>query len=236
MANFSLDISGAISTGWEYAKKHGILIAVIYLVSSLISGGLQNVYSTHLYPIDPNIFHELGQRIAQGDAEALQQAAETYGYIEIGALIGAIIGLIINVGLYNLTLGIASGRFTEVCLKAFQLPFTVYLKVVAVQIITSILIFISALFCIIPAFYVGSRLTFATIYMVDHPDADILEAIKASWKMTEGNVLALIGISLLLIGIGLIGLLCCCVGYYFALAISLFAMTAAYYQLKGNLV
>ena len=32
MANFSLEIGSACSTGWEYAKKYGLLIAVIYLL------------------------------------------------------------------------------------------------------------------------------------------------------------------------------------------------------------
>lgn len=32
MANFSLEIGGALSTAWEYAKKYGLLIAVVYLL------------------------------------------------------------------------------------------------------------------------------------------------------------------------------------------------------------
>ena len=31
MANYSLNISDAVSTGWDYAKKYGLIIAVIIL-------------------------------------------------------------------------------------------------------------------------------------------------------------------------------------------------------------
>lgn len=235
MANYSLDISNAISAGWEYAKKHGILIAVIYFITGTISSLLQNFDTQN---IDSDTYTMLGERIAQGDTEALNRLVEIYSNSGswLAYIIGIVFAIIVNVGLYNLALGLTSGKYTEVCFDAFKLPLQVYLKVAIVQIVVGILTCIAALFCIIPAFYVGPRLSQAVFYIIDHPEADIMDAIKASWKMTQGNVLALIGFSIIFFFIFIIGILCCCVGYYFTLAISLFAMTAVYYQLKGNLV
>lgn len=235
MANYSLNINDAISAGWEYAKKHGILIAVIYFVTIMISNLLQN-FNTQNF--DPDTYTMLGERIAQGDTEAINRLVELYTNSGswLAYIAGIILSIIVNVGLYNLALGLTNGKYTEVCFNAFKLPLPVYLKVAIVQIVVAILTCIAALFCIIPAFYVGPRLSQATFYLLDHPEAGIMDAIQASWKMTQGNVLALIGFNIIFFFIFIAGFLCCCVGYYFTLAISLFAATAVYYQLKGNLV
>lgn len=42
MENYSLSISSVLNTAWEYAKKYGLLIAVIYLLVGMLAGGLGN--------------------------------------------------------------------------------------------------------------------------------------------------------------------------------------------------
>ena len=37
MENYSLSISSVLNTAWEYAKKYGLLIAVIYLLTDLLA-------------------------------------------------------------------------------------------------------------------------------------------------------------------------------------------------------
>ena len=43
MANYSLEIGNALNAAWEYAKKYGLLIAVIYLLTDLLAGGLDQI-------------------------------------------------------------------------------------------------------------------------------------------------------------------------------------------------
>jgi len=235
MANFSLEISAAVSTAWEYAKKYGLLIAVIYLVVGALTGGLQSIVNPSLSVSDQQAISEA---IGRGDWENLGNIAQAYNTgigSNISTMLGGLISTLVSVGLYNLALGLMSGRFTEVTFDAFKLPFATYLKVFVVSFITGILCFVAALCCIIPVFFVAPRLILAPIYQVENPEAGIGESISAAWKMTSDNTLPMLGLGITMGGVVILGFFCCCIGVYFAEAIQLFALIAAYYQLKGNL-
>lgn len=234
MANFSLEISSAVSTGWEYAKKYGLLIAVIYLVVGMISGGLSSV--TGAFNMADS--QAISEAIGRGDWEdvaKLAQATNNSFASNFGTFISSIISLIVSVGLYNMALGLMSGRYTEVTFDAFKLPLAVYAKVFVVSLIVGIICFIATLCCIIPVFFVAPRLILAPVYQVENPEAGIMDSIGAAWKMTAGNTFSMLGLGIILMGICILGFFCCCIGVYFADVIHLFAMIAAYYQLKSNL-
>lgn len=233
MANYSLEIGNALNAAWEYAKKYGLLIAVIYLLMDLLTGGLDQISGPS---VNQEAYQALGEAIGRQDWESAGSIAQSLNTgFPVGGIIGAILKLIVSVGLYNLALGLMAGRFSEVTFDAFKLPFATYLKVFVVNLITGIIIFVSVLCCIIPVFFVAPRIIFAPVYQVEHPEAGIFESISASWNMSSGNTFSLLGLGFIIVGIAIVGFCCCCIGVYFAAAIELFALTAAYYQLKGNL-
>lgn len=233
MANYSLEIGNALNAAWEYAKKYGLLIAVIYLLMDLLTGGLDQISGPS---VNQEAYQALGEAIGRQDWESAGSIAQSLNTgFPVGGIIGAILKLIVSVGLYNLALGLMAGRFSEVTFDAFKLPFATYLKVFVVNLITGIIIFVSTLCCIIPVFFVAPRIIFAPVYQVEHPEAGIFESISASWNMSSGNTFSLLGLGFIIVGIAIVGFCCCCIGVYFAAAIELFALTAAYYQLKGNL-
>lgn len=233
MANYSLEIGNALNAAWEYAKKYGLLIAVIYLLTDLLAGGLDQISGPS---VNQEAYQALGEAIGRQDWESAGSIAQSLNTgFPVGGIIGAILKLIVSVGLYNLALGLMAGRFSEVTFDAFKLPFATYLKVFVVNLITGIIIFVSTLCCIIPVFFVAPRIIFAPVYQVEHPEAGIFESISASWNMSSGNTFSLLGLGFIIVGIAIVGFCCCCIGVYFAEAIELFALTAAYYQLKGNL-
>lgn len=233
MANYSLEIGNALNAAWEYAKKYGLLIAVIYLLMDLLTGGLDQISGSS---VNQEAYQALGEAIGRQDWESAGSIAQSLNTgFPVGGIIGAILKLIVSVGLYNLALGLMAGRFSEVTFDAFKLPFATYLKVFVVNLITGIIIFVSVLCCIIPVFFVAPRIIFAPVYQVEHPEAGIFESISASWNMSSGNTFSLLGLGFIIVGIAIVGFCCCCIGVYFAEAIELFALTAAYYQLKGNL-
>ena len=233
MANYSLEIGNALNAAWEYAKKYGLLIAVIYLLTDLLAGGLDQISGPS---VNQEAYQALGEAIGRQDWESAGSIAQSLNTgFPVGGIIGAILDLIVSVGLYNLALGLMAGRFSEVTFDAFKLPFATYLKVFVVNLITGIIIFVSVLCCIIPVFFVAPRIIFAPVYQVEHPEAGIFESISASWNMSSGNTFSLLGLGFIIVGIAFVGFCCCCIGVYFAEAIELFALTAAYYQLKGNL-
>ena len=233
MANYSLEIGNALNAAWEYAKKYGLLIAVIYLLTDLLAGGLDQISGPS---VNQEAYQALGEAIGRQDWESAGSIAQSLNTgFPVGGIIGAILDLIVSVGLYNLALGLMAGRFSEVTFDAFKLPFATYLKVFVVNLITGIIVFVSTLCCIIPVFFVAPRIIFAPVYQVEHPEAGIFESISASWNMSSGNTFSLLGLGFIIVGIAIVGFCCCCIGVYFAEAIELFALTAAYYQLKGNL-
>lgn len=233
MANYSLEIGNALNAAWEYAKKYGLLIAVIYLLMDLLTGGLDQISGPS---VNQEAYQALGEAIGRQDWESAGSIAQSLNTgFPVSGIIGAILKLIVSVGLYNLALGLMAGRFSEVTFDAFKLPFATYLKVFVVNLITGIIVFVSTLCCIIPVFFVAPRIIFAPVYQVEHPEAGIFESISASWNMSSGNTFSLLGLGFIIVGIAFVGFCCCCIGVYFAEAIELFALTAAYYQLKGNL-
>lgn len=233
MANYSLEIGNALNAAWEYAKKYGLLIAVIYLLMDLLTGGLDQISGPS---VNQEAYQALGEAIGRQDWESAGSIAQSLNTgFPVSGIIGAILKLIVSVGLYNLALGLMAGRFSEVTFDAFKLPFATYLKVFVVNLITGIIFFVSVLCCIIPVFFVAPRIIFAPVYQVEHPEAGIFESISASWSMSSGNTFSLLGLGFIIVGIAIVGFCCCCIGVYFAEAIELFALTAAYYQLKGNL-
>lgn len=233
MANYSLEIGNALNAAWEYAKKYGLLIAVIYLLMDLLTGGLDQISGPS---VNQEAYQALGEAIGRQDWESAGSIAQSLNTgFPVSGIIGAILKLIVSVGLYNLALGLMAGRFSEVTFDAFKLPFAMYLKVFVVNLITGIIVFVSVLCCIIPVFFVAPRIIFAPVYQVEHPEAGVFESISASWNMSSGNTFSLLGLGFIIVGIAFVGFCCCCIGVYFAEAIELFALTAAYYQLKGNL-
>ena len=233
MANYSLEIGNALNAAWEYAKKYGLLIAVIYLLMDLLTGGLDQISGPS---VNQEAYQALGEAIGRQDWESVGSITQSLNTgFPVGGIIGAILKLIVSVGLYNLALGLMAGRFSEVTFDAFKLPFATYLKVFVVNLITGIIVFVSTLCCIIPVFFVAPRIIFAPVYQVEHPEAGIFESISASWNMSSGNTFSLLGLGFIIVGIAIVGFCCCCIGIFFAEAIELFALTAAYYQLKGNL-
>ncbi len=231
MANYSLEIGNALNSAWEYAKKYGLLIAVIYLLMNLLTGGLDQISGP---AVNQEACRALGEALGRQDWESAVTQSLNTGF-PVGGIFGAILKLIVSVGLYNLALGLMAGRFSEVTFDAFKLPFATYLKVFVVDLITSIIIVVSTLCCIIPVFFVAPRIIFAPVYQVEHPEAGVFESISASWNMSSGNTFSLLGLGIIIVGIAIVGFCCCCIGVFFAEVIELFALTAAYYQLKGNL-
>lgn len=232
MENYSLSISGAIGTGWEYAKKYGLMVALAMLVVGVLSYFIQSLTGVD---IDDSQARALGEAIGRGDMEAVAAVGELYKNSLGSTLLSNVLQIVIYTGFYNLALGLLSGRFTSVGFNAFSLPLMVYVKFFVLEILVGIISSVSVMLCVIPAFFIIPRIAFAPIYLIDNPDAGIIESLRASWNMTKGNTLSIIGLGLVFLGLCIIGLLFCCVGIFFAEAILLFAFAAAYYQLRGNL-
>ena len=234
MAYYNLSIGAAFSEGWESTKKHGLMVAAVIVIATIITSFIQNL----LGGFDPQAISRAIEGAREGDMNALQTltAARSSIGASIGSFVGTIVSLVAYVGLYNFALGVTSGRFASFSFDVFRLPVQVYLKFVLVELLVGVIAGVSICCCIIPFFVVVPRLAFAGIYAIENPDAGIMECLSASWKMTADNWGAMILLGLAFFGLTIAGILCCCVGVYLADVINFFALIAAYFQLKGNLM
>ena len=74
MENYSLNIGNALNTAWEYAKKYGLLIAVIYLLVGMLAGGLGH-FSAPTFSYNYESAQSLAEAIGRGDWETMRNIA-----------------------------------------------------------------------------------------------------------------------------------------------------------------
>lgn len=120
-------------------------------------------------------------------------------------------------------------------LSAFRMPVTTYVRFVLGILAHSILTLIGTFLFIIPGIYIGVRLMFVPVILLDEPETGFVEAFKKSWAMTAGSFWNLFLLFIAVILINIVGAICCGVGLLFTGVMTLFMYVIAYYQLNdGN--
>lgn len=209
-------IGDLLDSAWQMAKRHGILLAVLLLVSSIVSQALS-------LPFYPSGYWEAVMS-GQGQAQGLAFGTTNYA----GSLLSSFVSAIFSVGLLHAMLRMTRGSNESISFSDFNLPLAVYLKYFVWEILFGIIVGVGLLLFIIPGIFFGARLSQTAIYIIDHPEASLSEAISFSWRVTKGQVLSLFGLLIVLIVVVLAGLLACCIGIFFTSVIAMFAMTSLY--------
>lgn len=83
------------------------------------------------------------------------------------------------------------------------------------SLIMTCLIAIGTCLFIIPGIYLGLRLQFFTIFIVEE-DAGIIESLKRSWEITQGQTMSLFMLALVMMLVAMLGLILFIVGIYIA--------------------
>jgi membrane-anchored glycerophosphoryl diester phosphodiesterase (GDPDase) len=228
-----LSVSVAISQGWELAKKHGLLLACFFLVFNIITNVISTFelpagyWSDYVYAIQHQNVQTIQNVVANGEVYS--------GKSTLLSLLIAVLGIIFSVGITNTILQLTKGTMTSVSFNGYNVPIMTYVKYFVVILITGLIILVGLVLCIIPGIYFAVRLNYATCYIIDNPDAGIGESINASWNMTKNNFWSVLGLNISCIGIAILGLLCCCIGYFFSAAFIGLIQASAYYTLLKNI-
>jgi len=229
----TLSVSEVISQGWGLAKKHGLLLACFVFVILMVTQLLSSV------SLPSGFLEDYLEAIKYQDPEKLKAlAAQASSTSFVGSLVQflvSIVQIICWAGLTNIVLRITKGTMQSVSLSGFKMSVMTYLKFLVLELLVSLIVLIGTLCCIIPGLWIAVRLSMVEMYILDHPEAGVGEAIKASWNMTKGNFWSLVGMFLSNLGIVILGLCCCCIGVYFAIPFTMFVETSAYYTLLPNL-
>jgi len=101
------------------------------------------------------------------------------------------------------------GEHLEV--KDMFASFQNYANVVLANILTGLIIVIGIILLIIPGIIFACKLAFVPYLVVDKK-MEAIEAVKESWRMTDGHALSVFLIGLLAIFVALAGLICLIVG------------------------
>jgi len=102
-------------------------------------------------------------------------------------------------------------RHDEVDIKDIASGFYRYLNVVLASLLVFGLVGISLVAFIVPGIYVACRLVFVS-YLVMDEELDPVAAVEASWRITKGNVLKVLGLGMIAIPITLGGFMLLIVG------------------------
>lgn len=201
--NFS--ISELISTGCNLMNKNWLIFIVIAILANIVSS-----------LITPSITINYEDMTPEKIDAALTQVYASPRFYGSG-----LIEMIFYCAMYKMALLAIDGKKVE--FSAFNMPIMTYIKYIVTALIVGFIVGVGTLFCIIPGIYLGVRLEFAPIYVIDR-DFGIIEAIKASWHDTKGNFWHLLGAFIVIVLFMLSGVLLCCVGAFYTVPAGMIAI------------
>jgi len=205
MKNITFSVSSLIESGWSRFKESALFwVGITILISSV------SAFSDYGVSFTPDTF-------------------ET-NFNPVGLLV-SIVSTYLSASVTLMTINYMRGKMISTN-DLIVINFNTFLNYFLVTIVSGILILIALLFLIVPGIYVATRLIFAQYLVVDK-NLSFDEAIKTSWKMSEGNVLNFIAFYFAMFFLLLLGLLCLVVGVLVAAPVVMLA-TAALYVLFAN--
>lgn len=223
MNQIELNVSEVAGKAWELTKKHGLILAVIILVFGLLTSSLSNIG----FP-----WGSYFEAISENDTDAMLRVVESAGGFNALSILTSIISIIVYAGIMNIVIQITNGTMGKFDISGFKMPLMNYVYYTVGSIAVSIIIVAGSMLCIIPGIFLAVRLVFVPTHLLAHPEDGVMGAFSKSWEMTKGNFWNLFLLGLLACLICILGVICCCVGLYFAEAMILFMLAVAYYTLN----
>lgn len=159
-------------------KNHGLAILALLLVTLAVSVAL-------MFLSMPEGYFDMYMRALKGNAHALKRLQQ----MEPNALctiVQYIISFFLSAVLYRALIGYTRGTAMTL-VDAFKVPAMTFLKFVGTTIAVVLAIVVGLVLFIIPGVYVAVRLIWATMYIVEYPEASIKDAILWSWRATKGH-------------------------------------------------
>ena len=235
MERATFSISAVVGEGWELAKKHGLMLAVILLAFDMVMNLISAPFSMPSQEVMDKYTNAIQHQDFEGAMQALNGVATGAGYY-IASVLESIISIVFFAGLIRTCILLANHSMEKLSFDGFKMPVMTYLKVFGLSIIVGFIVLIGTFLCVVPGIWLAIRLSMSEYYLLDHPEAGIGESIKASWEMTKGNFWNLVGLCITNIFLVLLGFCVCCVGALFAIPWTYFNDVSAYNTLVANYI
>ena len=222
-------VGEAVSWAWNQFTKNAAAILVPTLVLGLVYGALQFII----------------QSISSGFATASTSTSGDYGFAAsyslgmggvlvtiVGALVTAVVMAVVQSAYIGGMLDIANGAPVE--MGSFFRPRNVA-NVVIASVLSSIIIGVGVLLCVVPGILATIVLMFTTVVVVDRNVSGI-DGLTTSFTIAKTNFGPVALTWLATIGITILGLLACLVGLIVAYPVVALVTVYAYRKLTGGFV
>lgn len=147
------------------------------------------------------------------------------------AILTWIIQIFLSIGITYITLKLGRGEsvtWADLWTKKY-----LFWRYLGGSILMGIIVLIGFALLIIPGIWLGVRLQFFTYALVDK-DAKIMEALRISWDMTEGNWWNLFGYNILLGLVVLLGFILLVIGIFVAIPVTWLGLALVYLKLTNQ--
>lgn len=151
------------------------------------------------------------------------------GLLAVVTIFVWILNMIVNMGIINISLKFVDGKKPDIMDLFYRKSL---LHFIIVSLVTALIIAVGFVLLIIPGIYLAIRLQFSTYLVVDK-GMTFVDAIKKSWKMTEGQVWNLFLFTLLLILLNIAGALLILIGLFVTVPTSGIAAAYVYRKLSS---
>ncbi len=209
---FVLSVGDCIRFGWEIFKKRpGLLIGAFLL--------------TIIIPAIPGMLLP-GPEVLPGEPPPAPTAPEL-----IASLAGVVLGILVHLGAVTFALR-AHDDIDHAAIADLWNP-QVFWRFLGAEILLGIIVFLGLLLLVVPGIIAAVGLGFAPYLVVDRGKGPI-EALKESWRLTEGHKGQLFLLALALTGINILGLLALVVGVLVSAPVTWLAVTHAFRTLQAH--
>jgi uncharacterized membrane protein len=146
-------------------------------------------------------------------------------------LISFIVGIVLAMGLIRASLAVLEGRRPEVAMLFQTDGFGSYL---VAAILVGLAVFVGLFLCIVPGVILGLMWAFFGYVIVENPNIGPTDAMRRSAEITKGYRWQLLGLTILLFLINVVGAIALGIGLLFTYGISAVALAYTYKVLSGQ--
>ena len=204
----NISATAVLDDAWQLFQKQGASLVVIILVYGLTAGALGLVIEYAC-------------------------STEPLGLMLCG-VVQFVVDTMLALGMYAVVIDVIAGRKAEVSRLFSKRSPTLIFHAVIGSLIVGLAIALGLIFLIIPGIYFALRLQYFSVALIEQESPDFWAAIETSWKMTEGHVFGLLGVSLLSILVIMAGVLALFVGLFVAIPVVFLMNVLVYRQLQSR--
>lgn len=215
-------------SGWEVGEVLSAALETFKISwGPLVGGMFLSAIISQIPSFAGNLVQGFGANSRDNDVSIIASL-----FVIAASFMGWAIGAFFQVGLTRMWCSAARREavdFAELFRGANRFIF-----VLIAQVALAFIVSLGLLFFIVPGVILGLGLMFTQFFIVD-AEMGPIEAMKASWDVTNGQKGKLFVYVLAMIGLSLAGLAACCIGIYVAVPICSVGLAIIYTRLSGRL-